>query len=374
MQRRIYITNDSESPVFFEGRPFLLQLRQKLGSLVTSQYTQMKLRSRPRLASRPTKRRKTQHPPKGSSSKDDVFLIPSEEKQLSVLKPTGIDGDICSRCRSINVVDKVRWRGNLWETDTHDTGRGGGRITDNWEEYQYELGTQRSLHYSQTCPVCCILKCLTDDGSFQPHDYIVLLPVFTLEHIEPTILPLEGELSDSLKYSRLLVATSVDVEDATLSEDDTGPHFEIPRPHSHNAVCIAGEVDSDGKAIRMSGRKMDGTIDPGRLSHWLQQCAEFHGALCSPMYDPRLVGIRLIDVDKKRLVRYPRSATREYFCLSYVWGNVKQPGCSLGKLPQELPATIADSIELVKSLGRKYLWVDSVCLPVFIFCSPLIRL
>jgi Heterokaryon incompatibility protein (HET) len=60
--------------------------------------------------------------------------------------------------------------------------------------------------------------------------------------------------------------------------------------------------------------------------------------------------------------------------LSHVWGNMKQLGCSLGKLLKELPITIADSIEFLKLLGKKYLWVDSIRLPDSHLHSLLARL
>ena len=51
--------------------------------------------------------------------------------------------------------------------------------------------------------------------------------------------------------------------------------------------------------------------------------------------------------------------------LSYVWGGVQQdipnagkPGAALGSLPR----TVEDAMLLVKSLGKQYLWVDSVCI------------
>jgi hypothetical protein len=34
----------------------------------------------------------------------------------------------------------------------------------------------------------------------------------------------------------------------------------------------------------------------------------------------------------------------------------------LGPLPKTLPRTIRESIEVVRRLGKKYLWVDSICI------------
>src|ERR1700733_8644441 len=69
-------------------------------------------------------------------------------------------GELCFRCQSINVVDMVRWRGDLYERRSHDLGS--GPVIAEWYipwEYRYKLGPLHSLTYSQNCPVCGILKC-----------------------------------------------------------------------------------------------------------------------------------------------------------------------------------------------------------------------
>jgi len=49
--------------------------------------------------------------------------------------------------------------------------------------------------------------------------------------------------------------------------------------------------------------------------------------------------------------------------LSYVWGGVVQPSYQLGsQMPGNLPQTIQDAIDLVRTLGKRYLWVDSLCI------------
>jgi hypothetical protein len=59
-------------------------------------------------------------------------------------------------------------------------------------------------------------------------------------------------------------------------------------------------------------------------------------------------------------------------CLSYVWGKVDQPMLTkktfkkfskFGSLSRAvLPQTIRDAINLTRSIGEKYLWVDSLCI------------
>jgi hypothetical protein len=85
-----------------------------------------------------------------------------------------------------------------------------------------------------------------------------------------------------------------------------------------------------------------------------------------------LTNMRLIDVSQACVVRL--SPVPEYVALSYVWGldsggqfrcsksnieDLEKPG-ELGKI--NLPATITDAILVCKQLGRRFLWVDRLCI------------
>jgi len=80
----------------------------------------------------------------------------------------------------------------------------------------------------------------------------------------------------------------------------------------------------------------------------------------------------VIDVYEMRLTSLPLG--EKYVALSYVWGegdryktmlsnveNHKQHG-GLEKVALKFPRVISDSIRLVRSLGERYLWVDSLCI------------
>lgn len=81
---------------------------------------------------------------------------------------------------------------------------------------------------------------------------------------------------------------------------------------------------------------------------------------------------RLLDLETK-CVGYMPLGTR-YVTLSYVRGQapvfkllqsnldfLQTPG-ALDKIALELPQTVTDAMELVRSLGERYLWVDTLCL------------
>lgn len=96
---------------------------------------------------------------------------------------------------------------------------------------------------------------------------------------------------------------------------------------------------------------------------WLKTCQEKHEICRIPdvFNKHRLSNIRLLDVNTRRLIPY--GDDMHFIALSYVWGNVKQePVGNDGKVPLNLPLTIEHAMIVVRKLGYKYIWVDSVCI------------
>lgn len=127
-------------------------------------------------------------------------------------------------------------------------------------------------------------------------------------------------------------------------------------------------------------------IDLRLVNGWLKAC-ENHG----PCNENRIFqwsnmvpffedGFRLIDVEEGRLVEKRKPCN--YVALSYVWGRLEPgPLClckeNLSALSQlsaldptkdsqsagdQMSGTVADTITLCRSIGQKYLWVDSLCI------------
>ncbi|KAI0860231.1 heterokaryon incompatibility protein-domain-containing protein [Xylaria cubensis] len=127
-------------------------------------------------------------------------------------------------------------------------------------------------------------------------------------------------------------------------------------------------------------------IDVQTIKDWRSNCRQYHGQVCwqtqsEPFLPPLSAGVRaafrVIDVKEKTVI--PVSPDTDYVALSYVWGEQK-PGRSfrqafLNPLPadlhqahsltlnmEEIPRTIRDSIDVVETLGERYLWVDALCI------------
>lgn len=104
-------------------------------------------------------------------------------------------------------------------------------------------------------------------------------------------------------------------------------------------------------------------LDLDNIKRYLQNCLRHH-ASCDQQKEisnSRLSRLRLIDCSTRSIVTHP--AENPYVALSYRWGeshtdlSVQQTDM----LPTQLPATIEDAIQVTRSLGFKYLWIDKYC-------------
>ncbi|KAI1815746.1 heterokaryon incompatibility protein-domain-containing protein [Poronia punctata] len=84
---------------------------------------------------------------------------------------------------------------------------------------------------------------------------------------------------------------------------------------------------------------------------------------------------RLLDISNNKKIRLrlrPDIITTEYVCLSHCWGTTTKPSCITlqstlqsnlaGIPPSEIPPTFQHVITLVRDLGFRYLWIDSLCI------------
>ena len=133
--------------------------------------------------------------------------------------------------------------------------------------------------------------------------------------------------------------------------------------------------NGDASWIGGSARIRQG-VDAAQIQSWLQSCLQDHGELCnSPPWLghlPQLPTLRMIDVHQGCLVKMQEQCP--YVVLSYVWGRDLQFKCTNSLLPslemkfglvqhwEQAPRTVQDAVNLVRLLGLRYLWVDSICI------------
>lgn len=102
-------------------------------------------------------------------------------------------------------------------------------------------------------------------------------------------------------------------------------------------------------------------LNTGLVEDWLSSCWRLHGPDCKPQYSDELRHIRLIDVKDRIVVAHPPQPC-EYIALSYVWGNKERKSFRLGSRVETPPQTIEDAMTCTRILGKRYPWVDAVCI------------
>ena len=117
-------------------------------------------------------------------------------------------------------------------------------------------------------------------------------------------------------------------------------------------------------------------LDPFVIQSWLRDCETHHGEKCCAATlkcsDP---GRRIWLIDTRHFCLVQKSLPARYVALSYVWGKTQTfrlkekdiPMLSslegLRDIEDQLPEVILNAIELVRSVGESFLWVDAVCIP-----------
>jgi hypothetical protein len=114
------------------------------------------------------------------------------------------------------------------------------------------------------------------------------------------------------------------------------------------------------------------------LSSWLELCSNSHGAGCNARtwILSRKTAFRVIDVEKRCVIDPAGADNYTYVTLSYVWGSADMPQLKLEKNTsarlfgpnglanhhEDIPTTIKNSMDLCQRLGKRYLWVDALCI------------
>ena len=119
-------------------------------------------------------------------------------------------------------------------------------------------------------------------------------------------------------------------------------------------------------------------LEVGRIC--LAACEQGHGIACSSpgwsrqLEKPDMMGFRVIDVQEERLVEVKHHQHVEYACLSYVWGKYETIKLNSSNLEQlstlqglsqsraGISKTIRAAMQVVQAIGKRYLWVDSLCI------------
>ncbi|KAI8944488.1 heterokaryon incompatibility protein-domain-containing protein [Xylaria longipes] len=109
-----------------------------------------------------------------------------------------------------------------------------------------------------------------------------------------------------------------------------------------------------------------------RAKEWLRKCIEEHdecGGGEEHLAPSRLIDTKPDETQNVKLVELENFACR-YVCLSHCWGSTKSIKTTKETLQERkerilwdtLCPTFQDAITVVRQLGLRYLWIDSLCI------------
>ncbi|KAL7621370.1 hypothetical protein AAE478_008691 [Parahypoxylon ruwenzoriense] len=141
-----------------------------------------------------------------------------------------------------------------------------------------------------------------------------------------------------------------------------------------------GSKNDDRLILR---RPVSGRVDIALVKGWLRDCKSHRHSKEDDLHPAYNLfksgsGLQLVDVMDECLVQKAKRC--EFAALSYVWGQVpafrstvrnveslSEPNslsprhiATLGK--ETIPQTIVDAMELVRKIGIRYLWIDTLCI------------
>jgi hypothetical protein len=273
-----------------------------------------------------------------------VGRLPKMDDRTS--SPLERAGTLCKRCCQIDLSELLNTNRTLSYHPSTDS--------EKKEPLFINLGPRRLYLHSSIasvlqpfkCALCSLisrllLDCLSHDLS--ENDDVFLVPTNALHRIEPDVSFTELDPERYVNY--LYLAHRRPSNGSRLDYP-----FEVPN-------AFGDAQSSQGLAALDIGSN---ELSIGTISRWIRFCEQQHAATCSVGWDKELYKARLIDVETMRIIPYPSSEKIQYMCLSYVWGRASQRIIIEDSTLKDAPQTITDSIEFVKRIGKKYLWVDSV--------------
>ena len=105
-----------------------------------------------------------------------------------------------------------------------------------------------------------------------------------------------------------------------------------------------------------------------RIRSWIDECHSLRSTChfkCKILREDMGFQSRVIDCWTRRIV--PLTRDLDYLALSYVWGRLIDDGNSQtsqtsGLVPFPAPQTVEDAMSVVRSMEKRYLWVDRYCI------------
>lgn len=253
---------------------------------------------------------------------------------------------ICSRCDELDLISILDGF-PPWHSQDEQS-----QAVSQRNESVHCLGKTGITEFWADCDVCRCLFALTPNPSSMEQD-ILLVPDWTLCRVTGEF----GAVLDAAEKRQYATCLVVALDPSSHSLP-----FSI-RAHRGDAMCLVADDLKDGRTL--GGRELQRNgVDVNLVNEWIRRCSRLHGAHCAPVLTDELAGIRLLDVQNRRIVKFPDTSP-DYIAASYVWGGIPAKQFKLGDTVGPLPTTLEDMLFLAKLLGKRYLWTDYVCIDQF---------
>ncbi|KAM7211641.1 HET domain containing protein [Rhypophila decipiens] len=299
---------------------------------------------------------------------DDVLLEKLQSSQPSIL---------CPRCKDYDIVRVFRDASPL---DLNQQAQEFGTSNAQHEAYQryisqYSIPPSRqplsSLVLDASCPLCRLIYRILPRKNLDPRDNMLQLVPFR-SHLRMAMwerMPREMRNQNAIllgvAYPDFMTPWMLPSSAKDAEEQEYGGSESM----LGEAICLSPRDVFPGRDrgnFRFVRPMVNFDLPRGALDSCLRACPT---GVCQVPLDQQPVELRtttMIDVEKRVTVPFPFGEGEdgdkgcEYLALSYVWGGVMPhpDGLANGTLPQ----TIEDAITVTRELGRRYLWVDALCI------------
>ncbi|KAH8676575.1 heterokaryon incompatibility protein-domain-containing protein [Tricladium varicosporioides] len=260
---------------------------------------------------------------------------------------------LCKRCERLDVTSLLQTTGS--ENGFKNFKNGGSDARRDIRS----LGSVAEVAFFDDCPVCRCLFIIspTPEQSSQEVLLFASLTLYRVKGLDATASGAKSQYAKCLQVVLWPPSFDFNLEDPS---SDAMCILEDCWEGDQTTEKLDGAMDKE--EFRLGGRALDSrgySLDI--FKSWLERCERLHPATCQRLWAEGLKEISLVDVHSRKVVKYPEGEC-DYVALSYVWGDIQQPPVEIGSTLEELPQTIEDAISFVKELGKRYLWVDSLCI------------
>ncbi|KAI1124257.1 heterokaryon incompatibility protein-domain-containing protein [Nemania abortiva] len=293
---------------------------------------------------------------------------------------------LCSKCKGLDLVAALRkaQSPSSFPRDEHDDGHS---VIGRWHVLGRDVFASASA-----CHLCALirkgwekwrLKVVREaiaDNMFDPTDP----PSDLYDNIRDMRVYLKGKTSfEFIRRKRYCSEGEKWNYFLAIACTDAGPQTSFDVHDRLVAELRITRADDEGDPAELAGFGLSATVckDPMSTSSvstakdWLENCVSKHET-CRPEAGAGSLPTRFLDVgdgdnsDTIFLREKSDEVDRHYVALSHCWGT-SRPLCltsdtlethKQGIPIRALPGTFQDAVTIVRALGLRYLWIDSLCI------------